>query len=226
MARGKEVLPAAASIEFRYHHVADMPWAKIEAASGKSFNSEERKEIFFCAEGFDWEYSYLSKAPPLKEVNALREKLLRFCGALVELGEQYPAGSCGDEQEAARDTVSAVQIYFGTDKFCFRDEYKALARAAHRMREGLEKRPPLEADTLSSTPETAGLRAFLSRVLDEAEVSQARATPPGSWVEPGYEYRRWGLAIGPRAKRFPEFVGAVLGRKVTEGMLRKAWPQP
>lgn len=217
MPRGKEVLPAAASISFQYHSVSDMPWSKIESAAGKAFSDTEKQEILRCADGFDWEYSYLSEAPLRRDVDALRSELLKHCKALVELAEKFPPKELDGEKGYSPGVVSALQIYYGTEAFSFRDEYDALARISRLVAEGLGPSPAYKTDTLASSPETAGLNAFLGRVLDGAEKTIARS-------KQGHEYRRWGLTIGPRAKRFPAFVSAVLDREVTEGALRKAWP--
>jgi hypothetical protein len=226
MARGKEILPAAASIEFQYHSVADMPWQDIESAAGKQFSLEERHEIYHCAQGFDWEHQYLSKAPALREVERLRSDLLKHCRALTALANRYPPKEIGRVRESeAPGVVAALQIYFGTEDFVFRDAYERLEGQAREIMDGLSKLPQFETDTLKSTPETAGLTAFLERVLDGAEMVRARATPPGSFVREGYEYRRWGMAIGPRADGFAKFSAAVLSRPVTKGMLRTAWPE-
>jgi hypothetical protein len=224
MARSKDVLPAAASVEFQYHYVADMPWPDIERAAGKSFTPEERGEIFYCAQGFDWEQQLYSKAPALREVDKLREELLSHCRALVRLAKFHqPVGRDRDDIPKA-DVVSALQIYCGTESFDFRESFDAVAVEASKILTGLKKRPNFEADSVAFRPETPGLTAFLQRVIDGATASQARSTPPGIFKKTGFEYRRWGIAVGPRVKGFHAFSSAVLSRPVTEGMLRKAWP--
>jgi hypothetical protein len=220
MAKGKALIPATASIDFTYHTISDMPWESIEAAAQKKFTDEEKLEILHCVDGYDWEYCHLERAPTRKDVEGLRSELIKNCGAIIELAERYPH----KQNESEADTVSALQIYFGTEEFCFRDAYETVSRAAQNICDGLRNEVAFDTDALSRTPETAGLEGFLNRVLDEADAVQARGTPDGSFVQQGLEYRRWGVSIGPRARRFPEFASAVLGRKVTEGALRKLWP--
>ena len=199
MAKGKKILPAAASIEFTYHGVNDMPWKQIEQAACKNFSDEQRKEIFYCTQGFDWEYQHLSKAPSLSEINMLRAGLVKHCTAILGLVEQYPH----KQDPAVADVVSALQIYFGTEDFYFREAYQNLSKAALEISIGLTAEAQFEADTLSKTPESAGLIGFMRRVLDGAERVTARSTPDGVWAKQGHEYRRWGMSVGPRAKRLP-----------------------
>ena len=224
MAKGKEVVLAIASIEFRYQSAADMPWERIEKVAKKTFSTEERSEIHHCADGFDWDFHSLSKAPPLREVEKLRNELLKHCDALVALARFHQPLKRDTDREPGTDVVSALQIHSGTENFDFRETFDALSREAAKVAEGLRERPNFERHKTSKTAETAGLREFLRRVIDGAEPTRARSTPAGRFIKDGLEYRRWGMSVGPRATGFAEFTGAVLSRHVTIGMLRKAWP--
>jgi hypothetical protein len=216
MARGKEVLPAISLNHFRYQSPAEMPWELIESTAKKQFSLEERSEIHYCVDAFDREFHHFAKAPPLREVDHLRDALLRNCDAILELARLHQPMLQGKRT----DVASALQIHFGTADFSFCEAFDSVAREAAKIVEGLKERPNLEIHTTAKTAETAGLTGFLHRVLDEAEPIRARSASAGGFVKEGLEYRRWGISIGPRAN----FTSAVLSRNVTKGMLRKAWP--
>lgn len=224
MARSTTYLPTAAWVSFRYNEIGEMPWAEIESAASKTFSEEERQEILKCAQRFDWDYFLIAQAPSKGDVLEARKKLLKSCDQVLKLADRFPpvAPSRNDSTKAA--VAFALQIYFGTQQFHFRETYARLVAAAGEMKEGLSAEASVEFNFKNHDPEIVALSAFLQAVIKDADSKEARSTPASRFQETGFEYERWGIAVGPRATGFAQFVSSVLDREISPSRLRTAWP--
>ena len=227
MARGKGLQPVSASVKYLHLSVEEMPWPEIERAAGKRFHDDERKEIYECTVRYSWERSRFDGAATAKAIQTLRKELLCHSEAICRIADETipRKGEVASEKSERIKAADAMRLLYHNKDFSFLDDLHRAATAASRLVSCLESEPSVDVETTRQTAEVAGLSAFLLSVLDYAVEARARGNHPNAWRDGGFEYHRWGIAIGPRCAQFPEFVSAVLEREVTADQLRGSWPE-
>lgn len=220
MARSKSVVQSSASVELVYQYADEMPWLHIEKAAGKSFAKEDRQEIHGCFEAYCGGFDMVDQAVAEADIRDLQFGLVAHCKAIRELADKFKPN--GD----VATTLSRAYSNRGNE---LRDQFVFAVEAAEKILACLENglSEDFEIDPSSASAHTSGLRDFCDKAIRGAIAVPARGSHANHVkARDGIEYERWGIAIGPRCKGFPEFVSAVIGKQVTSDQLRNAWPRP
>ncbi|MFC0160567.1 hypothetical protein CDZ97_08755 [Mameliella alba] len=226
MARQKLVMPMSASVDFIWHSIGEMPWAKIEDAAGKCFSTDEREEIYRCVDYYCYEYHWIKQAPGKSDVDNLKAELIRHAEAICDLAREIqPLQRATDDASVQKRAFEALSILHAHEDFNLRSALHKAARSAQKLSWGLSFETELDKETYTHGPEIAGLMAFLARVLEFADATPARSKSTSGDAGAAKEFSRWGIPVGPKCKTFPAFVSVVLGKTVTENQIRTAWPK-
>ncbi len=76
MAKGTRRYLASARSNHLYNWVNELPWDRIETATGKSFSKNERQEIYECTQAYSHVLNWQESGAPSAQVEELRKKLV------------------------------------------------------------------------------------------------------------------------------------------------------
>ena len=229
MARKPKSALVTASGKHLYHYDFDgntnMPWEEIEEIVGVSFSDQDRQEIFDCTEAYSREKIWYDAGVPVAELKELRDGLLKHSKAICDLAERYQPLSKlqGDEKDSR--VIEALTQLHSHKGFAFFEEFHNTAIAAGRLVYGLQTEA-FSAETSSRSGNVLGLETFIAKAFESASSKRARTVPRDTEEEhvKVFEYRRWGISIGPKSEQFRKFVSVVLKQKVSQDQITAAFP--
>ncbi len=233
MAKTKKRALSSATIKPLYEDVESMPWNDIEtdfrswkkggAAPDPLFSSSDREEIFLCTEVYSKELSWQSGGVISKDIDDLRNIIANCTNDLCEALEKYLKPKKDPPIRNQGTALDALSMMFGNGENDFHREIDKLYTAAQKIKLCLEQEAYFEPEETQRSPESAPLEKFIESVLSGAKKGQSRSSTQNFNTPDAYEFKRWGISVGPQSKGFRVFVNAILGTEHTPHQIRAAF---
>lgn len=227
MAKGPTRTDSFALTDSLYHEVDEIPWVEIEAATEAIFSEDQRQEIFNCTEIYSTKLSNEKKAASVAAQDELRDSLLEHSRPLIDIAERCirEFRNISKPGDPLKEAFYALNEHLSVRSGSLREamhkavEHLSLIVAAIESSTYHENRK-----TRSSIPESEALARFVEVVLKSAEVEPARGRRAKDLrSRTPSEHRRWGIAVGPRAKQFRTLSEWVLKRKISPDQMKRAF---
>jgi len=199
-------------------------WKEIEKAVATKFSKKSRKEIYECTRQYSHELSRLEAGAPPKDVDALRNNLLKHTKALCEIADKFRPMNGDEAQDEDRKVMDTLTYLHSYKDFFLREELHLIASHAHKLVVCLSREPrPLEVTSRNS--KLSALQAFIAEALLDAETKPARREPSKNKDEykKHKEFKRWNVPIGPRVPKFQVFVNVVLKEEFSSDQVSNAF---
>lgn len=223
MPKGQTRYLVSADPNWLYNSPDELPWEEIQRVAGKTFSLEERKEIFGCTIPYSTELSFLDAGSATKEVVNLKCRILRHAEEAIEIAKTYNAFDRATDQTDVKQKALIDLMLMNArpgDPFHLMEELRDAADTARRIIDGLEAEPVIRYESTSRQARPVALAHFIANALRGASRRPARSAKLGA-----YEYRRWGIPIGPRSKDFLSFVNAALQLDLTLEQLKEPFSE-
>lgn len=221
MARSRRSVLGPAPIRQPYLLMNHMPWDEIEAYVGRTFDRNERAEIYSCMSVYYQHHVAAKNAPPVDSVRKLRASIIGHAQGLREIKERFDpkVGYHPDDEEMA--LLYALSMSTTVENFDLLASLRSVALSCEQLLTGLSEET-MEYEETQQDPEVIGLAHYVAEVVSEAQEKPARSNP-GYKPPTAFEYHRWGLHVSPNSNDFLSFSELVLTRKITSGQLEHAF---
>jgi hypothetical protein len=221
MAKGKTGILGTGAFRLPRLKPEDLAWDDIESRVGIKFGAGSRREVFRCYLAYHARLSFEQDRAPPTAVEELRWAITKSAQTLIDVHEHFRNPNGARPSEADEALYSALTFSSTQSDFDLTTILRKLDPLCRDLLNGLREQSFDPAITRVK-PEVAALSAFFVEARTGVEPTAARSSP-GYLMEPNaFEYRRWGVPLGPKSPLTAVFASAVLERPVTISQVEHA----
>jgi hypothetical protein len=199
----------------------DLAWDEIENCAGIEFGADSRREVFRCYVAYHARLSFERDRVLPSAVEELRRAITKSAQTLIDVHEHFRNPNGTRPSEADEALYSALTFSSIESDFDLTTILRKLDPLCRELLNGLREQS-FDPTITRVQPEVAALSAFFVEARTGAKPTAARSSP-GYLIEPNaFEYRRWGIPLGPKSPLTAMFAAAVLERPVTISQVEHA----
>ncbi len=214
MAKGKSGILGTGAFRQPHMKADDLPWGDIETSVGVTFDTRARREIFHCFVAYHAHLSVEQSRVAPDEVDALRRTILTCAQNLIDVLEHFRSPSGGAPSDADEALFSTLALSSTHPDFDLTTLLRQLDQPCRELLAGLSDQT-IAPNIVHTIPEATALAAFFKETRKGARSKAARASHNFTATPTALEFRRWGVALGPKSSMTARFATAVLGRPVS-----------
>lgn len=222
MAKAKQGVAISGVPYTLYRTSGEMLWPSIEQHVGVTFDTTDREEIWRCTLPYFAQLSVEGSRVPIDEVKALRRKIVHAALDLLDVTNRFRSLRGRSHSDQDEDLFLAVAFSSRKQNFDLTTLLRSVAPACQDLVDGLSE-SAVSDETSRLEPGSVALAHFIAAVLAGAKKMPARRNPGYNSVPSSFEFRRWGVALGPSVAKTAELAQAVLDRPVSPQQVKSAF---